>query len=82
MVSCQCHGDDVPPLDLFAAQLLQASLKQIKTFFMAQVLDHFQLCNLELKASAYQFYQLLHQLTSPMAPTEVLNLYWEFHRMT
>ena len=82
MVSCQCHGDDVVPLNLFVAQLLPASLKQIKTIFMAQVLGHFRLCNLELKASTYQFYQLLHQLTSPMVPTEVLNLYWEFHRMT
>ena len=82
MVSCQCHGDDVLPLNLFAAQLLPASLKRIKTIFMAQVLGHFRLCNLELKASTYQFYQLLHWLTSPMAPAEVLNLYQEFCRMT
>src|SRR5271155_4821479 len=52
MVSCECHGTDNLPLDLFAAQLLPASLKRIKTLFSAQVLDHF--CNLELKASAYQ----------------------------
>ena len=81
MVSCQCHGVDVLPLDLFAAQLLPASLKRIQTLFTAQVLDHFRLCNLELKASAYQFYQLLRRLTRPMAPAEVLNLYREFRRM-
>ena len=32
--------------------------------------------------SMYQFYKLLSQLTSPMAPAKVLNLYWEFCRMT
>lgn len=82
MVSCQCHGEDFLPLDLFAAHLLPASLKRIRTLFTAQVLDHFRLCNLELKASAYQFYQLLRRLTRPMAPAEVLNLYREFRRMT
>lgn len=82
MVSCECQGTDNLPLDLFAAQMLPASLKRIKTLFSAQVLDHFRLCNLELKASAYQFYQLLRRLTTPMAPGEVLDLYREFRRMT
>jgi hypothetical protein len=82
MVSCQCHGDDVLPLDLFAAQLLPASLKRIKTLFTAQVLDMFRLSNLELKASAYQFYQMLKRLTRPMAPPEVVDLYREFRRMS
>jgi KDZ transposase family protein len=62
--------------------MLPASLKCIKTLFSAQVLDHFCLCNLELKASAYQFYQLLHWITTPMAPGEVLDLYREFCGMT
>ena len=82
MVSCHCQGYDTFTLDLFAAQLLPASFKRIKTLFTAQVLDMFQLCNLELKASAYQFYQLLHWLTQPTAPAEVLNLYREFRRMS
>lgn len=82
MVNCQCHGEDVLPLDLFAVQLLPASLKRIKTLFTAQVLDMFRLSNLELKASAYQFYQLLRRLTQPMAPAEVVNLYREFRRMS
>ena len=82
MVSCQCHGKDVLPLDLFALQLLPASLKRIKTIFTAQVLDMYRLSNLELKASAYQFYHLLRRLTQPMSPAEVVNLYREFRRMT
>ena len=82
MVSCQCHGKEILPLDLSATQLLPASLKNIKTIFTTQVLDQFRLCNLELKASAYQYYQLLRRLTKPMAPDEVINLYREFRRMT
>jgi hypothetical protein len=82
MISCQCHGHESLPLDLLASQLLPASFKRIKTVFTAQVLDMFRLCNLELKASAYQFYQLLRRLTRPMAPGEVINLYREFRRMS
>jgi len=82
MVSCTCNGDENLPLDLFAAQLLPASLKRIRTIFTAEVLDHFRLSNLELKASAYQYYQLLRRVTRPMGPGEVLNLYREFRRMT
>ncbi|KAF8814633.1 hypothetical protein BYT27DRAFT_7249672 [Phlegmacium glaucopus] len=82
MISCQCRGDNVLPLDLFGAQLLPASFKRIKTLFTAQVLDMYHLSNLELKASAYQFYQLLCRLTRPMAPAEVINLYREFWRMS
>jgi hypothetical protein len=82
MVSCTCNGDEHLPLDLFAAQLLPASLKRIRTIFTAEVLDHFRLSNLELKASAYQYYHLLRRITRPMGPGEVLNLYREFRRMT
>lgn len=46
------------------------------------MLDYFRLCNLELKASAYQFYQLLRRITLPMAPAQVVNLYNEFRRTT
>jgi hypothetical protein len=82
MISCTCRGGDDPSLDLIAAQLLPASFKRIKTLFTAQVLDMYRLSNLELKASAYQFYQLLRRLTKPMAPAEVINLYREFRRMS
>jgi CxC2 like cysteine cluster associated with KDZ transposases len=82
MVSCHCQGDDILPLDLIAGQLLPASFKRIRTLFTAQVLDLYRLCNLELKSSAYQFYQLMRRLTLPMAPAEVPNLYREFRRMS
>ena len=82
MVSCQCRGADLLPLDLIACRLLPASFVNIRTLFSTQLLDQFRLCNLELKASAYQFYQLLRRLTSPMAPAEVVDLYNEFRRMT
>jgi hypothetical protein len=82
MVSCQCHGADELPLDLIASRLLPSSFQRIRTLFSAHLLDYFRLCNLELKASAYQFYQLLRRLTRPMAPTEVDDLYNEFRRMS
>ena len=78
MVTCDCHGDDVLPCDLLASRLLPASFQRIQTIFTAQLLDLFRLSNLELKASAYQFYHLLQRMTSPMAPAEVVNLYENF----
>jgi hypothetical protein len=82
MVSCECRGHDILPLDLLAARLLPASFQRIQTLFTAQLLDRYRLCNLELKASAYQFYHLLQRMTSPNAPAEVVNLYREFRRMS
>lgn len=82
MITCNCHGTDCVPLDLVACGLMPASFQRIRTLFSAQVLDMFRLCNLELKASAYQFYQLLRRMTKPMAPAEVVDLYNEFRRMS
>jgi hypothetical protein len=82
MISCHCRGCDSLPLDLLAARLLPTSFQKIRTLFTAQLLDTYRLCNLELKASAYQFYQLLRRLTQPMAPAEVIDLYREFQRMS
>ncbi|KAM6490431.1 hypothetical protein JOM56_014104, partial [Amanita muscaria] len=82
MVTCHCQGDRQIPLDLVAANLLPASFIRIRTLFTAQLLNYFRLCNLELKASAYQFYQLIRRLTMPMSPAEVINLYHEFRRMS
>ena len=65
-----------------SARLLPTSFKRIKTLFTAQLLDFFHLSNLELKASAYHFYQLLRRLTLPAAPAEVADLYREFRRMS
>jgi hypothetical protein len=82
MVTCTCGGHDKIPLDLFASRLLPASFFRIRTIFTAQLMDYFRLCNLELKASAYQFYQLIRRLTLPMGNSEMVNLYHEFRRMS
>lgn len=82
MVSCECRGNGTLPLDLMARRMAPASFDRIRTLFSGQLLDYFRLCNLELKASAYQFYQLLRRMTLPTAPAEVVNLYNEFRRMT
>jgi hypothetical protein len=82
MVSCVCHGPELLPLDLVACRLMPASFVHIRTLFSVQLLDLFRLCNLELKASAYQFYQLIRRLTRPMDPAGVVDLYNEFRRMS
>ena len=82
MVTCSCHGQDKIPLDLVACRLLPASFVRIRTIFTTQLMDYFRLCNLELKASAYQFYQLIRRLTLPMGSSDIVNLYDEFRRMS
>ena len=82
MINCSCQGNEVLPNDLLAARLLPTSFERIRTLFTAQLLDHFRLSNLELKASAFQFYHLLQRLTSPMDPAAVVDLYREFRRMS
>lgn len=83
LVSCACHEDtEGLVLDLMASRLIPASFQRIRTIFTGQMLDYFRLCNLELKASAYQFYQLLRRLTLPTAPHQVVNLYNELRRMS
>jgi hypothetical protein len=82
MVTCSCLGEDKIPLDLVACRLLPASFIRIRTIFTTQLMDYFRLCNLELKASAYQFYQLIQRLTLPMGQSEMVNLYHEFRRMS
>lgn len=82
MVTCTCHGQDKIPLDLVACRLLPASFIRIRTIFTTQLMDYFRLCNLELKASAYQFYQLIRRLTLPIGQSELVNLYHEFRRMS
>lgn len=82
LITCQCRPNTTVVEDLSACRLLPASFTNIRTVFSMEVLDHFRLCNLELKASAYQFYQLLRRLTRPMEPAQVVNLYDEFRRMS
>jgi KDZ transposase family protein len=82
MVNCSCQGNEHLAKDLLAARLLPASFERIRTIFTAQLLDYFRLSNLEVKASAFQFYHLLQRLTNPMEPSTVVNLYREFRRMS
>ncbi len=84
LVNCMCRSEfpDDLAFDLVASRLIPASFDRIRTLFTAQMLDYFRLCNLELKASAYQFNQLLRRITLPMAPSQVLNLYNELRRMS
>ncbi|PPQ88237.1 LOW QUALITY PROTEIN: hypothetical protein CVT25_005288 [Psilocybe cyanescens] len=78
MVTCQCQGENSVLMDLVACQLLPASFKKIWTLFSVQLMDHFRLCNLELKATAYQFYQLICRMTTPIDQTKIVNVYHEF----
>jgi hypothetical protein len=80
LVTCSCRGPENIPLDLFASRLLPASFIRIRTIFTAQLMDYFRLCNLELKASAYQFSPLIRRLTLPMGESDMINLYHEFRR--
>lgn len=83
LISCCCRGAENVALDLVASQLIPTSFERIRTAYTASVLDSFRLCSLELKASAYQYYQLLCRYTEPMAhPTALTNLYDQFRRMT
>lgn len=82
MVNCECQGHDCVAGDLLASRLLPASFDRMRTLFTVQLLDSFRLSNLELKASAYHFYNLLRRITAPMNPASVDDLYREFRRMT
>lgn len=82
MINCDCRSSDEVAGDLLGARLLPASFHRIRTLFTVQLLDLFRLSNLELKASAYQFYNLIRRITDPMAPAGVVDLYREFRRMS
>src|SRR6266540_4042283 len=45
-------------------------------------LDHFQYCNLEMRSSAYEFFQLLRRITNSLSPSKVVNLYHELCRLS
>jgi hypothetical protein len=82
LVCCTCRGHDNIASDLFYARLVPASFARIRTIFTTAVLDHFRLCNLEMRSSAYQFYQMLRRVTMPMNPASVVNLYHELRRLS
>jgi len=82
MLSCTCQGVDLLPFDLVASNFVPSSFKKIRTLFTANLLDQSRLCNLEMKASAYQFYNYLRRITVPMDPGGVVNVLHEFRRMS
>ncbi|KAF9542359.1 hypothetical protein CPC08DRAFT_650249, partial [Agrocybe pediades] len=82
MVACPCHGEDQIPNDLLGSGFMPSSFKRIRTLFTADLLDNYRLCNLEMKSSAYQYYNCLRRITKPLAPADVVDVYDEFRRMT
>jgi hypothetical protein len=82
LVTCDCRGGEGTHGDLMAARLMPTSFVRYKTMFTHHVLDEFRLANLECKASAYQYFQMLRRHTAAMSPDSVPNLYHELRRMS
>jgi hypothetical protein len=82
LATCSCSGLDGLPEDLIHAGLMPTSFKRVRTLFTLAVLDHFRYSNLEMKASAYQCFQMLRRITMPMAPNNVVNFYHELRRLS
>jgi hypothetical protein len=59
LLNCACQGNTQIIKDLMYAGFLPTSFKWVWTVFTTVVLDLFHYSNLELNASAYQFFQLL-----------------------
>lgn len=81
-VACGCRGEEHKHADVMAAGLVPTSFTRYRTMFTHKVLDDFRLINLECKASAYQYFQKICRLTSPMSPESVPNLYHELRRLS
>src|SRR6266508_4611198 len=59
LVICTCQGHENITTDLIFAGWVPTSFVRIRTIFTTAVLDHFRYCNLEMRSSAYEFFQLL-----------------------
>jgi hypothetical protein len=81
LVSCTCQGPDITT-DLIFAGWVPTSFVRVRTIFTCAVLDYFRFCNLEMRSSAYQFFQLLRRITHSLAPSTVVNLYHELRRLS
>ena len=79
VVFCSCLGEHLPT-DLMFSGFVPATFR-INTTFNFNVLDMFRLSNLELKASAYNFFQLLDRLTSK-AEVPSLKLYKDLGKVS
>jgi hypothetical protein len=82
LVSCTCQGHERIITDLIYAGWVPTSFVRVRTIFTAAVLDHFRYCNLEMRSSAYQFFQLLRRVTNSLSPSKVVNLYHELRRLS
>ncbi|GLB38151.1 hypothetical protein LshimejAT787_0500160 [Lyophyllum shimeji] len=65
LLHCLCGGEERLHVDLSQARLIPTSFTRIKTLFTCAVLDDYRLSNLEMKASAYQYWQKIVRITSP-----------------
>ena len=82
LVCCTCQGPDAITTDLIYAGWVPTSFVRVRTIFTTAVLDHFRYCNLEMRSSAYEFYQLLRRVTNSLSPSKVANLYHELRRLS
>ena len=82
LVTCNFCRSGGLQADLVYCQFIPTSFSRYRTLFTVMVLDDFRLTNLECKASAYQYFEKLRRLTSPMAPATAPHLYQELIRMS
>jgi hypothetical protein len=69
---CNCpNAREQQENHLLQMRLFPVSYKNIRSTFTFNVLDDARMSNLECKSSAYQYYQKLRRLTSPMFPNAV-----------
>jgi hypothetical protein len=82
LVFCTCQGHENITTDLIFTGWVPTSFVRVRTIFTTDLLDHFRCCNLEMRSSAYQFFQLLRRITNSLAPSKVVNLYQELRRLS
>lgn len=82
LANCSCSGENGLPGQLIYSGFMPTSFIRVRTLFTLAVLDQFRYSNLEMKASAYQFFQMLRRITMPMSPTKVVNFYHELRRLS
>ena len=82
LVACTCQGHENITTDLIYAGWVPTSFVRVRTIFTAAVLDHFRYCNLEMRSSAYQFFEMLRRVTNSLNPSKVVNLYHELRRLS
>jgi hypothetical protein len=81
VLTCSCRGVDNLHMDLIYNRLVPTSFSIIRTLFTTMALDTFRLANLEMKASAYQYFHLIRRLTSKTT-TNVPDLYADLRKVS